>query len=147
MAAVTVTLMRLRQAPRKVRLVVDLVRGKKVADAEAQLMALPKRAAGPVAKLLKSAEAAAKDRGLTTSNLWIQGAFCDQGAALKRRQLNSRGRASMIKKFYSHVTLTVSDDAPKGRKSVKTNKNSKSQSPNVKQIVPSQEKPTSEPQA
>lgn len=115
MTTVTVKLNRLRMAPRKVRLVIDLVRGLKVAAAKAQLAALPNRAAQAVAKLLKSAEAAAKDRGLATESLWISRVVCDQGPALKRRQISSRGRASLIKKFYSHVTLSVSDEAPKGR--------------------------------
>lgn len=147
MSAVTVKLMRLRQAPRKVRLVVDLIRGTRVRDAEAQLMALPKRAALPVAKLLKSAETAAKEQGLDTNALWITAAFCDQGSALKRRQINSRGRASMVKKFYSHITLTVTDDALKGRKSAKVKKNAKTQSTNVEKSVPSKDEPASEVQS
>lgn len=137
MSAVTVKLMRLRQAPRKVRLVVDLIRGTRVRDAEAQLMALPKRAALPVAKLLKSAETAAKEQGLDTNALWISTAFCDQGSALKRRQINSRGRASMVKKFYSHITLTVTDVTPKGRAGA-TKKSMKSEVRNPKQIQSSE---------
>lgn len=116
MAAITVKLMRLRQAPRKVRLVIDLVRGQRLAVARAQLAALPKRAAQPVNKLLASAENAATARGLDNNALWIKTVTCDQGAALKRRRLNSRGRSSLVKKFYSHVTLTVSDDKQKGKK-------------------------------
>ena len=111
MSVVTVKIQRLRQAPRKVRLIIDLVRGLRVAQARQQLAVLSKRAALPVNKLLASAAAAAKSQGLDGDALWIKTVSCDQGTALKRRRLNSRGRASLVKKFYSHVTLTVSDEA------------------------------------
>lgn len=116
MAEVTVKLNQLRQAPRKVRLVIDVVRGAAVDQALNQLAVMPQQAAVSVRKLLASGVAAAKQQGLDEQTLRIAQVYCDQGAALKRRQINSRGRASMIKKFTSHITMTLSDaPARKGR--------------------------------
>lgn len=109
MAYVTVRLRYLRIATRKVRLVTDLIRGARAQAALEQLVILPKRAAGPVSKLLKSGLAAAKERGLEPDGLRIERLTADQGPALKRRLINARGRASQVKKFMTHVTLTLTD--------------------------------------
>ncbi len=114
MAHVTVRLHFLRQATRKVRLVTDLIRGRAADLAINQLAFLPKRAALPVAKLLKSGVAAAKERGLG-DDLWISQVLTDQGPALKRRLINSRGRSSQLKKFTTHIVLTLSDVKQKTR--------------------------------
>lgn len=117
MAEITVKLRFLRQAPRKVRLITDLIRGRQVQDALIQLSVMEQRAANPVRKLLLSGIAAARTQGLDQDALKIVTILADQGPALKRRLINSRGRASMVKKFMSHVTLTLSDKQPgKGRK-------------------------------
>lgn len=117
MTQVYVKLAHLRTAPRKVRLVIDVIRGTKTDAALDQLAIMPQRAAGPIRKLVLAAIDAAKAKGLTDDKLWIQSVRCDQGPALKRRLINSRGRASMIKKFTSHIHLTVTDQkqARKGR--------------------------------
>ncbi|MBI4175173.1 50S ribosomal protein L22 [Candidatus Berkelbacteria bacterium] len=109
MAEVTVRLRYLRQAPRKVRRVADLLRGQPVTVALDQLTMTRLASARPLAKLLHSAVAAATDHRLATEHLIIRQVRCDQGPALKRRQINARGRASQIKKYLTHVTLTVSD--------------------------------------
>lgn len=119
MADVTVKLNHFRQAPRKIRLVIDLIRGSKVEAALNSLAVLPKRAALPIRKLLQSAVAAAKSRDLTLTDLRISSATCDQGPALKRRRINARGRSSQVKKFLSHVTLTISDVNKSGKKTSK----------------------------
>lgn len=109
MAEVTVKLRYLRQAPRKVRFVIDVIRGYQAAAALDQLRVMPQTAAHPVRKLLVSALAAARGQGLNEETLKITRLSCDQGSALKRRRLNSRGRASLVKKFTSHITLTLAD--------------------------------------
>lgn len=113
MTQVTVELKYLRHAPRKVRRVIDAVRGKDVDLALAELAHLPVRAAHPVRKLLVSAVAAAKAKELPEHDLVIASISCDQGSALKRRRMNSRGRASLVKKLTSHVKMTVTDKAKK----------------------------------
>ena len=72
-----------RQSPRKVRLLADLVRGKKVADALATLRFVDKRAAGPFSKVIESAVANAKQAGADTSKLFIKSVAVDKGTVLK----------------------------------------------------------------
>lgn len=96
-----------RQSPRKVRLVTDLVKGKKVADALVQLQFLPKRAALPVEKLVRSAIANAKSQGLDEQNLVIQNIEVNEGVTLKRIMPRARGSASRINKRTSHVSVTL----------------------------------------
>ena len=73
-----------RQAPRKVRLVTDLIKGKKVEAAQAELSFLPKRAALPILKLLNSAIAnAEKDGGANKENLFIKNILVDKGHSLE----------------------------------------------------------------
>ena len=98
-----------RVAPRKVRAVVDLVRGKQVGAAMALLKFTPRRAARVVEKLLKSAVANAEQREVgDVDELWVARAYVDQGPTLKRIQPAPMGRAHPIKKRTSHVTLVVS---------------------------------------
>ena len=96
-----------RQSPRKVRLVTDLIKGKKVNDALTQLTFTPKRASLPVEKLLKSAVANAKNQGVNESNLVISNIEVNEGAVLKRIMPRARGSASRINKRTSHVTVTL----------------------------------------
>lgn len=92
-----------RQSPRKVRLVGDLIKGKSVADALAQLQFLPKRAAAPIAKLLQSAVANSGGAvGLIVSNVRV-----DAGAIMKRMRPRARGSAARINKRTSRVLLTL----------------------------------------
>ncbi len=109
MTEVTVKLRYLRQAPRKIRLILDTIRGRKLRGAIDQLAVYPQAAALSIRKLLVSAQAAARIDGLEENQLVIAAIYCDQGPALKRRLINSRGRASLMKKFTSHVTVTVSE--------------------------------------
>lgn len=111
MAEVTVILRNVRTAPRKIRQVIDLVRGLDVNTARDQLLFSVRRAAGPVRKLLLSGVAASKERNLDQASLSIAMIRCDQGAALRRYRYRSRGRATPVKKFTSHVTLTLTDTA------------------------------------
>jgi large subunit ribosomal protein L22 len=102
-----------RQSPRKVRLVGDAVKGKRVADALVYLSFLPKRAALPIQKLVASAVANAKQAGESTDDLVISSLRIDKGVVLKRMMPRARGSAFRINKRSSHVTLTLAQKTPK----------------------------------
>ena len=96
-------------APRKVRLVADLIRGMDADKAELQLRFSQKRAARPLLKLLQSVQANAKDdkQKKEGSSLYIKSITVDQGPAYKRFMPRARGRATLIKKITSHVRMEV----------------------------------------
>jgi large subunit ribosomal protein L22 len=99
-----------RIAPRKVRLVVDLIRGKQVGEAIAILRHTPKTASPVVEKLLRSAIANAEHNyDMDVNNLYIEKVFVDEGATLKRFRPRAQGRASAINKRTSHITVVVSE--------------------------------------
>ncbi|MFJ8263932.1 50S ribosomal protein L22 [Rummeliibacillus sp. NPDC094406] len=99
-----------RIAPRKVRLVVDLIRGKQVGEAVAILRNTPRAASPVVEKVLKSAVANAEHNyDLDVNNLVISEVFVDEGATLKRFRPRAQGRASAINKRTSHITIVVSE--------------------------------------
>jgi large subunit ribosomal protein L22 len=94
-----------RQSPRKVRLVADLVRGKSAAEALQALAFLPKRASEPLQKLLRSAMANARQKGLSEKKLVISRIEVGGGIVFKRFMPRARGKASPIRKKTSHITL------------------------------------------
>ena len=96
-----------RQSPRKVRLLADLVRGKKVNAALAQLEFVDKRASGPFAKVIKSAVANAKDKGADVASLKITKVTVDKAPTMKRFIPRARGSASRINKRNSHITVEL----------------------------------------
>ena len=99
-----------RIAPRKVRLVVDLIRGKQVGEAVAILRHTPKAASPVVEKVLKSAVANAEHNyELDINNLVVSEVFVDEGPTLKRFRPRAMGRASAINKRTSHITVVVSE--------------------------------------
>ena len=98
-----------RQSPRKVRLIADLVRGKKVADALTTLKFVDKRAAGPFAKVIESAVANAKDQGKNVENLFIKTVAVDKGVVYKRFMPRARGSASRINKRNSHIKVELAE--------------------------------------
>lgn len=110
MANHTAILRYLRIAPRKVRLVADLVKGLPVNEAEARLMLAPQRAAKPILKLLRSAVVGAKQNELNVEQLYIAALRVDQGPMLKRYMMRARGGASQIQKKMSHVTLALAEN-------------------------------------
>lgn len=113
---VKVQLRYLRIAPRKVRLIVDIIRGKGIAEARTQLQFLSKKATNPLLKLLNSAAATAQqDHKLSEENLYISKVFVDEGPKLKRWRPRARGRAYQIQKKTSHITLVLSE-IKKGKK-------------------------------
>jgi len=106
--AYEVKLKHLHIAPRKVRLVADLVRGKKAEEAQTILNFAIKRASDPILKLLNSALSNAKDtKNVPASDLFISKITVDEGPAGKRVLPKSRGRGEIIKKKTSHVTLVL----------------------------------------
>lgn len=121
MAQVTATLSNYRQAPRKVRLVANLVKGKSLAAAMAELAFLPKRAGGPMKTLIMSAVANAKNIGVETENLFIKEIRVDKGVVLKRSMPRARGRAFPINKRTSHILVILgTEGAKKTKKELRT---------------------------
>ena len=100
----------IRIAPRKVRIVMNLVRGKSVADALAILKFTPKVGADAVEKVLRSAVANAENNfDMDVDRLFTSSAFVDQGPTLKRIHPRSRGQAFKILKHTSHITVAVNE--------------------------------------
>ena len=116
MAEAKATLSNYRQSPRKVRVVANLIRGKRAEDAVITLSFVPKRASGPIQKLLSSAIANAKNLSIPVENLVVKEISVDGGKILYRRLPMSRGRAFTLRKRTSHVTLTLAEKAPKAKK-------------------------------
>lgn len=97
-----------RIAPRKVRVVVDLIRGKRVEEARAILKFVPKAGARVVEKTLRSAVAnAVHNLDLDEGSLYVARAFVDAGPTMKRVHPRQRGQAFPILKRSSHVTVVV----------------------------------------
>jgi large subunit ribosomal protein L22 len=98
----------LRQAPRKVRSVGDLIKGLPVNEAEAQLLAQTRRPSKVLLKLLRSAVANAKNnKAGNLEHLFVESVRVDGGPMLKRMLPRARGSASPIQKKMSHVTLVL----------------------------------------
>ncbi len=102
-----------RMSPRKVRLVVDQIRGKSVNEAYAILQFSKKGAAEPVSKTLRSAVANAQyksqDEGelVDVDDLFVAEAYVDEGPTLRRWRAAAQGRAAPIRKRTSHITVVV----------------------------------------
>ena len=99
-----------RIAPRKARMVVDLIRGKQVGEAVAILKHTPKAVSPIVEKVLNSAIANAEHNyEMDAENLLIKEAYVDEGPTLKRFRPRAQGRASQINKRTSHITIVLSE--------------------------------------
>ena len=100
----------IRITPRKVRIVLDLIRGTNVAEAFAILKFTPKAGADVVEKVLRSAVANAENNfDMDADKLFVKTAYADQGPTLKRIHPRSRGQAFKILKRTSHVTIVVDE--------------------------------------
>lgn len=107
----TVKLNYLRIAPRKVRMIADLLRGLPVNEAEAQLLLQRRRPAKPLLKLLRSAAAnAVHNSHLSPEKLYVESVRVDQGPMIKRVLPRARGMATPIQKKMSHVTLVLAEN-------------------------------------
>ncbi len=99
-----------RIAPRKARLVIDLIRGKQVGEALAILQHTPRAASPIIEKVVRSAVANAEHNNeLDVNKLVISEAFVDEGPTLKRFRPRAQGRASRINKRTSHITVVVKE--------------------------------------
>ena len=118
---VTAKLKHLHIAPRKVRLVADLIRGRSAEEAQRVLNFTVKRASQPLLKLLKSALSNAKNNfQIDEKDLYISKIFVDEGPTLKRWHAQSRGRAAQIQKKTSHISLELSQVKGAAKKVKKT---------------------------
>lgn len=100
----------IRISPRKTRLVVDLVRGKNAMIALGFLEAMNKRAARILVKVLNSAIANARQKEMNVDQLKIGKAFVDGGVIYKRYMPRAMGRATIIKRPTSHITIVLNDE-------------------------------------
>ncbi|MBM7096621.1 MULTISPECIES: 50S ribosomal protein L22 [Alteribacter] len=99
-----------RIAPRKARLVVDLIRGKEVGEAISILKHTPRSASPIVEKLVNSAIANAEHNyEMEPNNLVVSQVFVDEGVTLKRFRPRAMGRASRINKRTSHITVVLTE--------------------------------------
>ncbi len=106
-----------RQSPRKVRLVANLIKGKKVSDAEVALSFLVKRASLPISNLLNSAVANAKqNNGIDKENLFVKNLTVDKGIVMKRFMPRARGMSSAINKRTSHVLIVLEEKTTTAKK-------------------------------
>ncbi len=103
----------IRIAPRKVRLVADMIRGKKVEEALNYLHFTNKKASKPIGKLLHSAVAnfmnAENAPNLDPEDLIIKSIWVNKGPTMKRYRPRAMGRASIIRKRFCHISIVLSD--------------------------------------
>jgi large subunit ribosomal protein L22 len=111
----------LRISPRKVRMVVNLIRGKKVEEAQVILNFARKKATLPILKLLQQAIFNAKDKqtDVKEEELYVSEIFVDEGPSYKRTFPRSRGKADIIQKRSSHITITIDNIGNKKKKGAK----------------------------
>ncbi len=103
-------LMYARISPRKVKIVMDLIKNKNIDEAYGILRYTPKAASDILFKLLRSAESnATNNNGLNRDNLFVADGFANQGPTLKRIMPRAQGRANRIKKRTSHITIVVKE--------------------------------------
>ncbi|MEO2082947.1 MAG: 50S ribosomal protein L22 [Desulfurobacteriaceae bacterium] len=100
-------LRRARMSASKVRLVIDLIRGKHVEQALAILQNSPKKAARLIEKVLKSAIANAEYKGMDPEELIVKRAYVDEGPTMKRVRPRAMGRANIRRRRTCHITIVV----------------------------------------
>jgi large subunit ribosomal protein L22 len=130
MKTATAKLNNYRHSPRKVRLVADLVRGKKLEKVLSEIKFLSKKASLPLEKLINSAVANAKGMGMEPNKLFIKKISVDAGPILYRRRFRARGRVMPIRKRTSHISLVLEEEPMKtiDKKLVTNDEKSKSKS-------------------
>lgn len=143
----------LRIAPRKVRLVADLIRKKGVKEAKNMLSFLPNKSARPLKKLLDSALAGAKNNfHLDPDNFYIEKITVDEGPKYKRWEPRARGSVSEIQKKTSHITVVLEEIKKTSQKIKKIKRGAKDKpvgeakkvagtEPEKKEFIPEKQKP------
>ncbi len=100
----------LRVTPQKTRLVANLIRGKAVAEAESILRFTPRSSAAPMLKLLRSAKAnAVNNHDMFEDSLVVSKIMVDEGPVIKRYLPRARGRADLLRKRTSHITIILEE--------------------------------------
>ena len=108
---VKAVLRNMRVSPRKVRLILDEVRGKSVDEALAALQFMPSPHARDVARVVHSAAANAENNhSISQRDLYVKQAFADEGLRLKRYRARSRGRVARRTRRFAHVTIVVDQE-------------------------------------
>ncbi len=118
MATAHATLSNFRQAPRKMRMVANIVRGKKVTDALINLDFVAKKAALPIKTLIMSAVANAKALDIPTENLIVKTIMVDSGSIMYRRRPAARGSAHPIRKRTSAIFVELGEAVSKKKAKV-----------------------------
>ncbi len=97
-----------RSSPSKMRKVTQIIKDKRVEEALNILSFMPKARSGIIEKVLKSALANAENNlGLSAANLYVKNALIDQGSTLKRTKPRARGRADLMRRRTSHITIIL----------------------------------------
>ncbi|HCM43368.1 MAG: 50S ribosomal protein L22 [Candidatus Kaiserbacteria bacterium GW2011_GWC2_49_12] len=109
------TLKNHHQSPRKVRLVVDLIRGKSVSSAREALRFLSKKSSPAVSKLLNSAVASAESAGHTSEGLFVKTVTVDKGSVMRRYRPFARGRAGTVRKIRSIIYIELGTTGKKAQ--------------------------------
>lgn len=120
-----------KQSPRKVRLVADMIRGKRIEAAQHALTFLPKKSSPEIQKLLASAVANARNLGQNAENLFVKAISVDKGSVIRRFKPMARGRAAGIRRTMSIVkielgTTAVAENVTSPKKTARKSSKSKS---------------------
>jgi large subunit ribosomal protein L22 len=132
MATAKATLSNFRQAPRKMRMVANTVRGKKVSEALVNLDFVAKKASAPIKTLISSALANAKALDIPTENLIVKTIKVDSGSIMYRRRPAARGSAHPIRKRTSAIFVELGEAEPK--KKVKVAKEASVEAPKAEKV-------------
>ncbi|OHB19806.1 MAG: 50S ribosomal protein L22 [Parcubacteria group bacterium RIFCSPHIGHO2_01_FULL_56_18] len=116
-----------KQSPRKVRLVADMIRGKRVMVARDMLAFMPKKSSPEIEKLLASAIANARQAGMNPEDLVVKTISVDKGAVLKRFKPMARGRAASVRRTMSIVKIELGTVAAFVKKAPKTEANAEAE--------------------
>lgn len=132
MATAKATLSNFRQAPRKMRMVANTVRGKKVSEALVNLEFVAKKASAPIKTLIASALANAKALDIPTENLIVKTIKVDSGSIMYRRRPAARGSAHPIRKRTSAIFVELGE--AESKKKVKVSKESAIEAPKAEVV-------------
>ena len=132
----------MRVSPRKARRVIDLVRGRSVADALDILRWAPQAASEPVAKVIASAAANAQNNnGLDPATLVVATVYADEGPTAKRIRPRAQGRAFRIRKRTSHITVVVESRPAADQRSAKSTRARRAEASKAAATAPAKKAP------